>query len=424
VVDSADNGDPERASKHGAKIARCGLHYTNFLRTSPSIDNAVPDWYRGGVNIGFDAKRAVFNQTGLGNYARTLIESLATAFPENRYILYTPVLRENQRLEALRLQPAVSLATPRGWFGKLAPGIWRIAGIAGQARADQVSVFHGLSNEMPVRLNSAGIKSVVTIHDVIFERLPELYRSHDRMIYRFKTKHACRAATAIVAVSQQSKADLVEFFRVEPERIRVIYQSCDPSFGASLGDSVKAATRQKYRLPAQYLLYVGSIEKRKNLLTLVKAVELLRKSHDPYLVALGNGKEYLQEVTDYIERNGLSERVRIISDAIFADFPAIYQSAIALAYPSLFEGFGIPILEALWSKVPVITTKGGCFAEAGGPASLYVDSQSPEELAHGIKRILENSTLRAKMIAGGLGHAQKFHSDKVAAEMMALYRGL
>lgn len=398
--------------------------FTSFLQRIALIDKEAPDWYRGGVNIGFDAKRAVFNQTGLGNYSRTLINSLATAFPENRYILYTPALRENQRLEALRRQPAVSLTTPRGWFGKLAPGIWRIAGIAGQAHADQISVFHGLSNELPMRLNSAGIKSVVTIHDVIFERFPELYRNHDRLVYRLKTRHACRAATAIVAVSQQSKADLVEFFRVEPERIRVIYQACDSSFMAAVGDGVRAATRQKYCLPAQYLLYVGSIERRKNLLTLVKAVELLRKSHDPYLVALGNGKEYLQEVTAYIERNGLSERVRIISDAAFADFPAIYQSALALAYPSLFEGFGIPILEALWSKVPVITTKGGCFAEAGGPASLYVDSQSAEELAHGIRRIIEDSTLRAKMIASGLSHAQKFRGDKVAAEMMALYRGL
>ncbi len=388
------------------------------------IDKAAPDWYRGGVNIGFDAKRAVFNQTGLGNYARTLINSLATAFPENRYILYTPALCENSRLEALRRQSAVSLESPRGWIGKLAPGIWRVAGVAGQARSDQIAIFHGLSNELPIRLNSAGVKSVVTIHDVIFERFPELYRSHDRLIYRFKTRHACRAASAIVAVSQQSKADLVEFFRVEPERVRVIYQACDSSFGASVGDSIKAATRQKYRLPAQYLLYVGSIEKRKNLLTLVKAVELLRKSHDPYLVALGNGKEYLQEIAAYIERNGLSERVRIIRDAAFADFPAIYQSAIVLAYPSLFEGFGIPILEALWSKVPVVTSKGGCFAEAGGPASLYVDPQSAEELAHSIKRILEDSTLRAKMITGGLSHAQKFRGDKVAAEMMALYRGL
>lgn len=398
--------------------------FTNFLQRIALIDNAASDWYRGGVNIGFDAKRAVFNQTGLGNYARTLVNSLATAFPENQYILYTPSLRENARLESLRGQPAVSLTTPRGWLGKLAPGVWRIAGVAGQARADQVAVFHGLSNELPMRLGAAGMKSVVTIHDVIFERFPELYRSHDRMIYRIKTRHACRAATAIVAVSQQSKAELVEFLRVDPQRIKVIYQACDPSFGAPAGESARAATRQKYRLPAQYLLYVGSIEKRKNLLTLVKAVELLRKSHDPFLVALGNGKEYLREVTSYIEQNGLSDRVRIISDAAFADFPAIYQSAIGLAYPSKFEGFGIPILEALWSKLPVITTKGGCFAEAGGPASLYVDSQSVEELAHGIKRILEDSTLRAKMIAGGLSHAQKFRAEKMAAEMMALYRSL
>lgn len=372
--------------------------------------------------IGFDAKRAVHNQTGLGNYSRTLIEALATGFPDNEYRLYTPSLRNNPRLSSLREKANVKLVLPRGSVGRVAPALWRLTTISGQAKKEGVELYHGLTNELPMGLERAGIKSVVTIHDVIFERFGELYRRHDRMIYRWKTRHACRNATVIVAVSEQTKSDLVEYYGVNPSQIKVIYQACDSAFDKPVSEGNKSEVRQKYGLPTQYILYVGTIERRKNLLSLLQAAQLLRKSHDPYVVALGRGSEYLEDIERYIKSAGIGDRVKIIPDAAFADFPAIYQSALTFVYPSLFEGFGIPIIEALWSKLPVITSKGGCFAEAGGGASLYVDPRNPEELAGAIARVLNESTLRMKMITAGYTHVQKFRGDKVASEMMALYR--
>ncbi len=372
--------------------------------------------------IGYDAKRAVHNQTGLGNYSRTLIESLAAGYPENEYRLYTPSLSNNPRLSSLREQANVKLVGPQGIVGRFAPALWRLTTVSGQAKKEGVELYHGLTNEIPMGLGRAGIKSVVTIHDVIFERLGELYRRHDRMIYRWKTRHACRNATAIVAVSEQTKLDLVEFYGVDPSRIKVIYQACDSAFNKPVSESNRSEVRRKYGLPSQYILYVGTIERRKNLLSLLKAAQFLRKSHDPYVVALGRGSEYLEEIEQYIKSERIGDRVKIIPDAAFADFPAIYQSALVFVYPSLFEGFGIPIIEALWSKLPVVTSKGGCFAEAGGGTSLYVDPRKPEELAAAIARVLEDSALRMKMITAGYTHVQKFRREKVASEMMELYQ--
>jgi glycosyltransferase involved in cell wall biosynthesis len=131
---------------------------------------------------------------------------------------------------------------------------------------------------------------------------------------------------------------------------------------------------------------------------------------------------YKRRVEEFVAAESLDNRVSIRSDIAFADFPAIYQMAQCLVYPSIFEGFGIPILEALWSRTPVITSTGSCFAEAGGAESIYVDPHNDEELAAAIERVLSDQILRSRIIAAGFEHAQNFTTDKLAGQMMALYR--
>jgi glycosyltransferase involved in cell wall biosynthesis len=372
------------------------------------------------MNIGYDAKRAVYNFSGLGNYSRTLIQALSTYHPNHNYVLYAPGYRPSPRLDSLQNRRNVSIRTPRSLAGRLLKPLWRSRLMVRDLQMDEIDLFHGLSNELPHGLPRSGVKSVVTIHDLIFLRYPEFYPWLDRRIYTTKVRYACRAADLIVTVSEQTKQDVIDLLSIDPGRVVVAYQSCDPSFETAATEEQKQSVRQRHNLSGEYLLYVGNIEKRKNLLAAIKALELQSDS-GLTLAVIGSGGAYLQEVSDYVQSHRLKDRVRFLYSVPFADFPAVYQMASAFVYPSVFEGFGIPIIEALWSKTPVITSSGSCFAEAGGPASLYVTPGDHSQLAAAIERVLRDSSLRSTMIAEGLAHVQKFRNEATAKRMMTIY---
>ncbi len=375
----------------------------------------------GDMRIGFDGKRAVFNNTGLGNYSRTLLGSLSEFYPGNQYRLYTPKYVSSPRVRFAESRENLSIVTPDSLLGRALGPLWRSRLINRQLKKDQLDIFHGLSNELPFGIETTGIKTVVTIHDMIFKRYPQLYPRIDRIGYDRKVAAACRIADVIVAVSEQTRQDIVEFEGVDPEKIRVIYQSCDEQFVSAPAVARLAEVKRKHNLPDSYLLYVGSIEERKNLLSAVKAIESFT---DLNLIVLGNGGSYRRRVEDYIIDHKLESRVRILSDVAFADFPAIYRQALALIYPSIFEGFGIPIIEALWSRLPVITTKGGVFPEAGGPGSIYVDPYDVAALRSAIERLINDEQRRVEMADTGFEYVQRFSREYVTKQMMTLYEGL
>jgi glycosyltransferase involved in cell wall biosynthesis len=201
----------------------------------------------------------------------------------------------------------------------------------------------------------------------------------------------------------------------------VIYQGCSPLYYEKASEEKKNAIRAKYSLPRNYMLYVGTIEERKNLLQLVKA------KHDCNielpLVAVGRPTPYYEKVSAYIAENNVKE-IYFLQGLDQIELPAIYQMAELFVYPSSFEGFGIPILEALNSGTPVITGRGGCLHETGGPDSLYVNPLEPKEIAESIMKILSNKELTNKMIAAGYEHALLFREERTAGEMMKLYRSV
>lgn len=374
------------------------------------------------MKIGFDGKRAVFNMTGLGNYSRTLLRSLCQYYSDNQYFLYTPAYEHNQRLDFLQQSNNISVRTPQTLMSRSCKPLWRSYLVGHDLESDGIELFHGLSNELPYAVTRSGAKSIVTIHDLIFLRYPELYSRIDRKIYRSKVNYACRSANLIVAVSEQTRQDIIGFLDVDPVRIKVVYQSCDPIFYLDADEAYRRKVRERHALPSQYLLYVGTIERRKNLLGIVKALTLLKPGLDVHLVVIGRGRSYKEEVLTYIQAQGLTPRVYFLTDVLFADFPAIYQMASAFVLPSLFEGFGIPITEALWSRCPVITSVGGCFAEAGGPSSIYIDPENDAALAKEIARVLEDGDLANKMRADGYAYVQRFRDETIAAAMIGLYR--
>ena len=380
------------------------------------------------MNIGFDAKRAFHNGTGLGHYSRTLLLSLSEYYPEHQYYLFNPKPSNSFSVEG----PNIHEILPGGFLNKTFPSVWRSSLIKKNLQRLKIDLYHGLSHEIPVSIQKTGIKSVVTIHDLVHERYPGQYNAIDVKIYNNKFRYACANADKIIAISEQTKRDIIEFYKTPEEKITVCYQSCNPAFAKQVSQKEKERIKQLYNLPEQFFLCVGSIIERKNLLNICKAMFLLRNELNIPLVVIGEGGKYKQQVKDYITQNGLQGKIIFLSDNPSAkssqsfksaiDFPAIYQSAIALIYPSFFEGFGIPVLEALCSKLPVITSNVSCLPEAGGEGAYYVNPASAEEIAAGMKTIYSDKQFATTMIERGWQHAQNFTRQKCAAAVMDVYK--
>lgn len=369
------------------------------------------------VRIGFDAKRAAQNRTGLGNYSRFVIDMLLKYAPENEYLFYMPSERKNKLLNIDA--PNVKNIYPKSLWKKFA-SIWRVWGIKHDIRRDSVDLFHGLSNELPLNIHrQERARSIVTIHDLIFLKFPHYYKPIDRWIYNFKFRRACVNADRIIAVSECTKRDIISCYGIAEDKIDVVYQGCDELFAQPAPDDRKMEVRAKYGLPEKYILYLGSIEERKNLLQLAKALKYVKT--DISVVAVGKRTSYTKLVDDFVQQNNLSDRFKMIHNAPFADLPSLYQMSSVFVYTSFYEGFGIPILEALNSGVPVIAATGSCLEEAGGEAAIYVSPKDEKELAMRIDEVLNDEALRRCMIEKGRKYASRFTMDKLVGSLLDVY---
>lgn len=372
------------------------------------------------MKIAFDAKRATHNGTGLGNYSRFVLNTLSAHNPENEYLLYTPSKGKANLRSKVNEGFNIHYHYPKGlWNNFGVKSIWRSFGVVASVNNENTDIYHGLSNEIPFGIGKSGVKSVVTIHDLIFLRYPEYYKPIDRAIYKFKFKRACQKADRIIAVSEMTKRDIIKFFDIPANKIDVVYQGCDNSFKTAVSESFKSTIRKIYGLPDKFILSVGTIEARKNLLLAVKALKESGKNY--HLVAIGKPTPYMNKVKDYIVEHGMEDQVTFLHNVPFAHLPAIYQMASLFVYPSFFEGFGIPIIEALHSGVPVIAATGSCLEEAGGEHSVYVDPMNHTEMAQAINDIMQDAPRRQLMIAHGLEHVQKFEEENIAIELQEVY---
>lgn len=371
------------------------------------------------MKIGFDAKRALLNHSGLGNYSRTLIKSFYQSYPENQYYLFTPKTTENYLDELASANSEI--ITPSNFLDKNFHSYWRSYKLADTSKNLSLDIYHGLSHELPVGIERTGIKTIVTIHDLIFERFPDHYPYLDRISYRKKIQYACAIADCVVAISEQTKKDLIDYYKVDAEKIQVIYQGCDNVFGQANDERHEYYVRNKYNLPSHYILHVGSYNKRKNHIKLLEAYKLIKEQTDTKLVLVGSGGSQEQEVRKYIHKNNLLNNVVLIQKVNNKDLSYIYKSASMLVYNSLFEGFGIPILEAFASRIPVITSEGSCFKEVGDNACIYVDSSDEKVLSQDIMSVLEDRTLRESLINNGTNRNNYFKKEAIAKQYMAIY---
>ncbi len=388
------------------------------------------------MRIGFDAKRALNNYTGLGNHARILLNAMMRDFNDNDYLLFSPKAKDellneiNGDFKIFFPDSSKERAVhPMRWiwqyFGLIPlylffkkAGLWRSWGITADLIKEHVQVYHGISNELPFNIHKTDIKTVVTIHDLIFLKHTDQYAFFDRQVFKLKTRYAAKYAHKIIAVSHETKNDLINFYKVKPEKIEVIYPSVDAAFqsGADFGKP------DRYNLPDSYILNVSSFYPRKNHLRLLEAYRQIMDKVDEHLVLVGTEGTLKKQLEAFIAEHNMSHRVTILTGVSNDDIPGIYKDARVLVFASVFEGFGAPVLEGLFSKVPVIESKGGAIEEAAGPGSVLVNPENTAELADALLRVLNDEQLRRRMIDTGYQHAQSMTDTVFAAKVMAVYK--
>jgi glycosyltransferase involved in cell wall biosynthesis len=370
--------------------------------------------------IGFEAKRFFKNYTGLGNYSRFIINALSDHFPDNHYYLYTPTHKSHPEVDSVLKKRNIQVICPPKSYPKFVGSVWRTWGISREPATRQLQIFHGLSQELPLGLPPA-IKKVVTIHDLIFLRFPRFYNPIDVKIYTAKVKFACKHADKIIAISNQTASDIVEYLNIDKSKVDIVYQGCHPIFKRRVPEQEIKEIRMRYNLPQRYLLNVGTIEARKNALILVEALLHIPETLRLPVVIAGKATKYTNVIHEFIAKHNLGKWVQFLHQASFSDFPGLYQGAEAFIYPSLFEGFGIPLVEAIESEIPVITSKGSSFVDAAGENAIFVDPHDAEGLAREIIRVTQDSNLRDTMIRESTKYIQRFKPQVIASELNSLY---
>lgn len=366
--------------------------------------------------IGYDAKRIVRNGTGLGSYGRTLVNDLAPIMPDVTLRLYAPDAGRNDLRCQVQSRENVRFCYPRHLRFRLQRDWWRMKGVVKDLQRDGVELYHGLSGELPEGLSAAGIPGVVTVHDLIFLRHPEFYPALDAFFYKLKFRKMLREATRIIAISACTKRDILYYGDFPEDRIDLVYQSCSTRFSQPVSPSLLVEARRKYRLPQRYVLNVGTVEVRKNILLGIRAMAKLPA--DLHLVIVGRQTKYQKQLDAEIRRRGLGNRIHFLQGVPNTLLPAVYRQAEAFIYPSRYEGFGVPVIEAIQSGLPVVAATGSCLEEAGGPDSLYVDPDDADGAAAAVLSAMEN---RTGMVERSRHYVRRFENQDVASQVLEVY---
>lgn len=362
------------------------------------------------MKIAFDAKRFFHNTSGLGNYSRDLVRILSKYYPENQYLLLNKNKSERGS-DILESSNVTFVETSKGTMS-------RQFKMGKDAQKQNADIFHGLSGELPLKWDKKPIKKIVTIHDLIFVRYPQYYSFFDRKIHFWKFKKAANTADKIIAISEQTKRDIIQYLKVPENKIEVIYQGCHKAFKEQQSEEFIQKTKEKFNLPERFILNVGTIEERKNLFNIVKAI----KDTEIPLVVVGRKTKYYQKIASFIQKNKIEEQIHFLENVSMDELAVIYKSADIFVYPSFFEGFGIPVIEALFSKTVTITSNTSCLPEAGGSDSVYINPENHLDIQSKIKFLWDSESERKRRSDKGFEFVQKFNDEPIAHQLMNLYQ--
>ncbi len=372
------------------------------------------------MRIAIDLSPAIHQKAGLGRYARTLAEQLVALDTANEYVAFGYGRWSAQSLApALRHLPAANVPLDvRPWR----MGVWLAyaLGLSLDAFLPRVDLFHATEHLLPPLKNA---KTVFTLHDLIFRLFPEYHLPLNHWFLRNAMPHFLRRADAIIAVSECTRSDAIRFYNVPPDKITVIYEGVNPALAPVADPDCIAAARAKYAHNLPFLFFVSTIEPRKNIPALVDAVRLLRGRGLPHRLLISGRKGWLyQGVFDHVRQTGMESEVDFLDYVPDADLPALFAACDAFVFPSFYEGFGLPPLEAMACGAPVVCSNTSSLPEVVGHAALLIDPREPGEIADAVERIVGDAGLRAELKNRGLAQAAKFSWERAARETAALYR--
>jgi len=367
--------------------------------------------------IYIDVSSAVHGKAGLGRYADSLVRALLRREPE-RFALFYNRGQNTWPPEGLEWVPARSVrAGYKPW--RMAVWLSHLAGVSFDRLLPGAELFHATEHLLlPLRR----VPTVLTVHDMIFKLFPQHQKRLNYWYLNAAMPLYCRRASAIITVTEASKRDIVAHYHLPPDKVTVIYEAASPEFRPAPADAVESA-RRRYNLPDDFMIHVGTIEPRKNLSRLIHALDTLRGEglRVPLVVVGARGWLY----DDFFRQ---LESLEVRHDVIFPgyvpgpDLPLLYNGARVSVTPSVYEGFGLPVLEAMACGTPVVASGSSSLPEIGGEAALYFDPYDVDALAAAVRRVWTEPDLRADLRARGLVQAARFSWDRAALETMALYQ--
>jgi glycosyltransferase involved in cell wall biosynthesis len=360
--------------------------------------------------IGIDASRTtVARRTGTENYSLHLVRELLRLGEAHRFRLYFNQVPWPGLLPEGAEQRVIGF-----------PRLWTHFRLSAEMLTHPPDLLFVPSHVLPLIHPR---RSVVTIHDLGYHYYPEAHTGFQNVYLRWSTRHNARAATRVVADSEATRRDLMHYYRIPEERIHVVYPGRDESLAPIVEPMVQARVRARYGLSDSYLLYVGTLHPRKNLVRLVQAFAIfLRSSVSPELqLVLAGQKGWLyDEVFAQVRRLGLTERVALTGYVPDADLPVLLSGALAFVFPSLYEGFGLPVLEAMACETPVVCSNVSSLPEVAGDAALLVDPLNTDSLAGAIGRIVTDEGLRRILVERGLRQIRIFSWRRCAQEILQI----
>jgi glycosyltransferase involved in cell wall biosynthesis len=365
---------------------------------------------------------ASYRNAGISRYTYQLLDGLSRIESD---IEFTAFINGAERKDAAgsavgqadRIRLIADRANTSGPLRRIA---WEQLTLPGQLKRLDADVFHAPANALPRFVPCA---SVLTVHDLAFMRYPEFFRPTRRNYQRVLTRRSATAATLIVAVSEHTKRDLLAYFHIDPGKIRVVYNSIAPDFQPVAPEAI-ARFRAEKRLPERYLLFLGTLEPRKNIATLVTAYARLRSqmgADTPPLILAGDKGWYYEPLFRMVRELGVERDVTFVGYVSREEQPLWYAGAAVFVYPSLYEGFGMPIVEALGCGTPTITSNTSSMPEAAGTLATLVAPQDAEALAMTMYHMLYDDALRARTQAEGPPWARRFSLERMARQYVAVY---
>lgn len=371
------------------------------------------------MSIYLDVSAAVHRRAGLGRYAESLARALVPALGDRLAFFYN---REQgvDPLDGLEAVPACTVALGyKPW--RMLVWLGQLSRLSFERLVPDAALFHATEHLLlPLRDHP----TVLTVHDLIFRHLPEHHKPLNRWYLHWALPLYCRRADRVIAVSEATRQDLIAAYDLPPKKVHVIHEAAAPRFRPT-SDAAQAEVRAQYGLPTRYLLFVGTLEPRKNLTRLLRVWTPLRRSGVvPPLVLVGARGWLIDAFFAALEHNDCREDVILPGYVTDEDLPAVYGGATALVFPSLYEGFGLPPLEAMACGTPVACSNVSSMPEVVGDAAVAFDPRDDAAMTEALRRIVGDSDLRADLRDRGLQRAGQFSWACTARETVTLYREL